>query len=308
MFSAAHSSSVGTPRSVRIGNPTLDQPSDPAEYLATLWRPQTFSVPVAPAALVADVVRFRTQFLIAEDGPQVTSNLLGLLSTYSFWWRAGPRCKHRRDDASPNHTPDLDEQRGGLLPVWLADHGDPVVAERDWHAAKLRLTHVFFPLGFVALVRAGSPDPAVRPTGGFQVTRRRSGTRSARVSWTRHSAERRSPRDALTVGGWESCGRRGRGGRRPLPEPTTGRDCSSSTTSVNHRGPPSMSRRVRYQRTEQMGRKMYRNVEKRGVHTARNGPSPPPTPAGDPVAKAEMSTADRLGSREGLSRAGWRSR
>ncbi len=31
------------------------------------------------------------------------------------------------------------------------------------------------------------------------------------VSWTRHSAERRSPRDAPTVGGWESCGRRGRG-------------------------------------------------------------------------------------------------
>lgn len=54
------------------------------EYLVTLWRPQTFSAPVAPAALVADVVRFQTQFLIAEDGPLVTSNLLGLLSTYSF--------------------------------------------------------------------------------------------------------------------------------------------------------------------------------------------------------------------------------
>jgi predicted nucleic acid-binding protein len=46
--------------------------------------PQTFSAPVAPAALVADVVRFQTQFLIAEDGPLVTSNLLGLLSTYSL--------------------------------------------------------------------------------------------------------------------------------------------------------------------------------------------------------------------------------
>jgi hypothetical protein len=133
-------------------------------------------------------------------------------------------------------------------------------AARAWHAAKLRLTHVSFPLGFIALVRAGSPDPAVRPTGGFQVTRRRSGTRSARVSWTRHSAERRSPRDAPTVGGWESCGRRGRGVRRPLPEPATGRDCSSSTTSVNHRGPPSMSRRVGYQRTEQMSRKKSRKV------------------------------------------------
>ena len=52
-----------------------------------------------------------------------------------------------------------------------------------------------------------------------------------------------------------------------------------------------------------MSRKMLRNVEKRGVPTARNGPSPPPTPAGGPVAKPEMSTADRLGSSEGSSRA-----
>ncbi len=32
--------------------------------------------------------------------------------------------------------------------------------------------------------------------------------------------------------------------------------------------------------TEQMSRKMLRNVEKRGIQAARNGPSPPPTPAG----------------------------
>jgi len=31
---------------------------------------------------------------------------------------------------------------------------------------------------------------------------------------------------------------------------------------------------------------------KRGVQAARNGPSLPPTPAGGPVAKAEISTAD----------------
>ncbi len=37
---------------------------------------------------------------------------------------------------------------------------------------------------------------------------------------------------------------------------------------------------------------------KRGVHAARNGPSPPPTPAGGPVPQREISTADRLGSRE----------
>ena len=46
---------------------------------------------------------------------------------------------------------------------------------------------------------------------------------------------------------------------------------------------------------------MLRNVEKRGVQAARNGPSPPPC-----VAKPEMSTADRLGSKQGSSRAGWR--
>ena len=39
-----------------------------------------------------------------------------------------------------------------------------------------------------------------------------------------------------------------------------------------------------------MARKMLKNVEKRGVHTARNGPSPPPTPAGGPVAKPEISS------------------
>ena len=106
----------------------------------------------------------------------------------------------------------------------------------------------------------GFPTPPFGRPEVFQVTRRRSGTRSARISWTRHSAERRSPRDAPMVEGWESCGRGGRGVRRPLPEPATGRDCSSSTTSVNHRGPPSMSRRVGYQRTEQMSRKKSRKV------------------------------------------------
>jgi hypothetical protein len=100
------------------------------------------------------------------------------------------------------------------------------------------------------------------------------------------------------------------------------------------------ARRARYPSPEQMDRKMLRNVEKRGaqaarngpsedrkcwrrielgvhglnkwtvnclemsrkrgVQAARNGPSLPPC-----VAKAEMSTADRLGSRQG-SRAGWR--
>ena len=57
--------------------------------------------------------------------------------------------------------------------------------------------------------------------------------------------------------------------------------------------------RTGYPWPEQMARKMLRNVEKRGVQAARSGPSPPSC-----VAKAEMNTADRLGSREGSSRAG----
>ena len=50
------------------------------------------------------------------------------------------------------------------------------------------------------------------------------------------------------------------------------------------------ARRAEYPWPEQMARKMLRNVEKRGVQAARNGLSLPPTPAGGPVAKAEMST------------------
>src|SRR5208283_263504 len=61
--------------------------------------------------------------------------------------------------------------------------------------------------------------------------------------------------------------------------------------------------RAEYPWPEQMDRKMLRNVEKRGVQAARIGPSPPPTPAGGPVAQAEIRTADRLGSRQGSSRA-----
>ncbi len=73
---------------------------------------------------------------------------------------------------------------------------------RGWHAAKLRLSHVFFPLGFIALVRA----VVFRP---------------------RRSPDRRFPGDTPAVGGWESCGRRGREVRRPLPEPATDRGFES---------------------------------------------------------------------------------
>ena len=54
--------------------------------------------------------------------------------------------------------------------------------------------------------------------------------------------------------------------------------------------------------TEQMSRKMLRNVEKRGVHTARNGPSPPPTPAGGPG--PSRSLARRIALVQGNARLG----
>jgi predicted nucleic acid-binding protein len=54
------------------------------EYLATLSRPQPFSSPVSAVNLIADVTRFQSQFQIAEDGPSVTFNLLGLLGSISI--------------------------------------------------------------------------------------------------------------------------------------------------------------------------------------------------------------------------------
>jgi predicted nucleic acid-binding protein len=52
------------------------------EYLATLSRPQTFSLPQPSEVLAEDVRRFESSFSIAEDGPAVTSKLLELLETH----------------------------------------------------------------------------------------------------------------------------------------------------------------------------------------------------------------------------------
>ena len=52
----------------------------------------------------------------------------------------------------------------------------------------------------------------------------------------------------------------------------TGRDCSSSTTSVDHRGPPSISRRVGYPQTEQMSRKRSRKVRETRSSYSRKRP------------------------------------
>jgi predicted nucleic acid-binding protein len=51
------------------------------EYLATLSRPQTFSIPQPSKVLVQDVRQLQGSFSIAEDGPAVTAKLLELLET-----------------------------------------------------------------------------------------------------------------------------------------------------------------------------------------------------------------------------------
>ena len=50
------------------------------EYLAVMSRPGALTAPLPIAALVADVQGFQSQFLLAEDGPTVTSHLLQVLS------------------------------------------------------------------------------------------------------------------------------------------------------------------------------------------------------------------------------------
>jgi predicted nucleic acid-binding protein len=51
------------------------------EYLAVLTRPQTFSMPLPPAALAAQINTFLALMQVAEDGPVVTKLLLALLAT-----------------------------------------------------------------------------------------------------------------------------------------------------------------------------------------------------------------------------------
>ncbi len=75
-------------------------------------------------------------------------------------------------------------------------------ANSSWHAAKLDLTSPLIPTAVVANL-----------------------FRSARVSRPRRSTHRRSPRDAPTVGDWETWGRRDRAGQE-----TTARTSLYKTT------------------------------------------------------------------------------
>jgi predicted nucleic acid-binding protein len=49
------------------------------EYLAVLSRPQAYTQPLSPATLVTQIEALTKRFRIAEDGPQVTANLLALI-------------------------------------------------------------------------------------------------------------------------------------------------------------------------------------------------------------------------------------
>jgi predicted nucleic acid-binding protein len=53
------------------------------EYMARLTRPQTFTNPVAPAAITADILRFQAEYDLAEDSLSVTDRLLMLINSVS---------------------------------------------------------------------------------------------------------------------------------------------------------------------------------------------------------------------------------
>jgi predicted nucleic acid-binding protein len=52
------------------------------EYLAVLTRPQLWGNPQPVSRLVSEIRLYERQFLIAEDGPDVTSHLLALLQQF----------------------------------------------------------------------------------------------------------------------------------------------------------------------------------------------------------------------------------
>jgi predicted nucleic acid-binding protein len=53
------------------------------EYLAVLSRPQTISPAIPISTLTAEIRAFESQFVVLEDGPTVTKNLLNLLASIS---------------------------------------------------------------------------------------------------------------------------------------------------------------------------------------------------------------------------------
>ncbi len=90
-------------------------------------------------------------------------------------------------------------------------------SRRGWHAAKLRLTGILFPIGFPALVWAGSPDllvicdrvsPCLRPLACHpQTTGRPSGDRSSSTASVDRRGPPLMPRAELGIHGLRSWGR-----------------------------------------------------------------------------------------------------
>jgi predicted nucleic acid-binding protein len=54
------------------------------EYIAAVTRPQSFTQPLAPAVVVADIAYFQSVFHLAEDSAAVTAQLVRLLQTVAF--------------------------------------------------------------------------------------------------------------------------------------------------------------------------------------------------------------------------------
>jgi len=54
------------------------------EYLAVLSRPQAMSAPQPLPILISDVQHFQSRFLVAEDGPNVTAELLRIIAPISI--------------------------------------------------------------------------------------------------------------------------------------------------------------------------------------------------------------------------------
>ena len=163
---------------------------------------------------------------------------------------------------------DLEDERGHGRPVDLVGANNVLVgfggAGRDVPAsiAVLLRQEELADLG-VPIVPGGSPGLIARLDGVI-------------VKVEAASKPTSRPRDCIANQLPPSGRRQGRSdhgiqrsGMMPIPVTPS----LSVTTSVDRRGPPSMPRRAGYPGPEQMARKMLRNVEKRGVHAARNGPS-----------------------------------
>ena len=61
----------------------MDQPTVLREYLAVLTRPQTFTSPISIPTLASQVRAFESRFRIAEEGANVTSQLLSLVGQFA---------------------------------------------------------------------------------------------------------------------------------------------------------------------------------------------------------------------------------